>query len=162
MKPKFGKRKPTKYERENCYCKTHSYRDYDIDIFNDDCGQCFYFYFNNEGISCGTYNCYPEEYIEYVIDHYLDTIYIFHKEKKFYGAKIVFDDHEHTKASLYYHGEFVCHIPIDISKRQQIKDATIMLNVLFSSPEFQKREQERRAKADYYINELMEMDTEEE
>ena len=60
---------------------TVHYRGYDINVYNDDYGQCFYFYFDNRCITCGTFNPYYKEYIQYEIDNKLDFIEIIHNQK---------------------------------------------------------------------------------
>lgn len=103
MKPKFGKRKPTKYEKKFLVVDTYHYRGYDIDVFDDDCGQAFYFYFNNKSYNCGAFNLDYKHEIESVVDYYLDSICTLKNYGlKYTGGYLRFSNHEHTKYQLLY------------------------------------------------------------
>lgn len=101
--PRFGTIEPTEYEKKHCYCSTFRYRDIDVDIFDDDYGQQFYFYYKGSSYSCGSFNPDYEECVKYVIDKDLDEIYSFIKiDDKYSGAYLRYLDHEHTKIVLTY------------------------------------------------------------
>ena len=62
------------------------YRGYDINVYNDDYGQCYYFYFDGRCISCGAYNFDYEGCIHYEIDYKLDHIEIIHNDKPYHPS----------------------------------------------------------------------------
>ena len=144
----FGKTKPTKYEKKFCFLFTYHYRGYDIDVFDDDYGQQFYFYFNGHQSSCGAYNSDYESCIKYEIDNFLDIIHIFKDEKgRCIGAELRYIDNEHTKASLQFRlEEFKVFNMNEISEDKAIVESKKILNLLFDSDEFKKSEEERLGK----------------
>ena len=134
----------------------YSYRGYDIDIYDDDYGQQYYFYFNNRCISCGAYNLDVESVIRDEIDHYLDDIYFFGSSDEFlyYGAQIRYLDHEHKQIGIFYRGDLLK--TIDACSKDKAKAiAKECLDELFSTEEYQKEEKERLARADLYLHEIM-------
>lgn len=60
---------------------TVHYRGYDVNVYNDDYGQSYYFYFDGRCIGCGAYNFDYEGCIHYEIDKKLDYIETIHNEK---------------------------------------------------------------------------------
>lgn len=77
-----------KDEKQKPIATVH-YRGYDINVYNDDYGQCFYFYFNDSCIGCGTYNPDYQGYIQYEIDNYLDNIEYIHNERPHHPSGLV-------------------------------------------------------------------------
>lgn len=103
--PALGDTEPTEYERKHCYCKTHKYRGISVDIFDDDTGQCFYFYYKGKVYGCGTYNLFPEREIESVIDRDLDFIHSFADDNKdWFGAYLNYADVDHKTARFTLRG----------------------------------------------------------
>jgi len=157
---KIGKTKPSKYEMKFNYLKTYKYRGYKIKVFNDDYGQQYYFYFNNECHGCGTYNFDYEGCIRYEVDHYLDDIFDFWDlDIKYAGARLKFNNHEHTEILFTYRMDSLkIFFPnedgtfdIEDIKKQCVK----MLDELFASEEFQKSESERKASGNLYFSEMI-------
>lgn len=144
----FGVTKPTKYEIKFCFLFTYSYRGYDIDIFDDDYGQQYYFYFNGHQCSCGAYNLDYESCIKYEIDNFLDIIHIFKDEKGHcIGAELRYIDNDHTKASLQFRlDELKVFNMNEISVDKAIAESKKILNSLFDSDDFKKSESERLRK----------------
>ena len=143
------------------YVKTYSYRGYDIDIYDDDYGQCYYFYFNDEQISCGTYNPFPEDVIEYVIDEFLDNVHAFgNDDGRFFGAYLRYVDHAHTTLALQFRGETLKEFDASEGVGIIIDKCLDMLKWLFENEEFKKMEEARKAKGNLYLNELMKKDVE--
>ena len=156
----FGKNKPTKYENKFCYIKTYSYRGYKIRVYNDDYGQQYYFYFNNQNHGCGAYNLDYEDCIRYEIDHYLDDYCCLEKDDdRFFGAYLKYADHEHTKMELAFRGKQFYVFDLNKHNEEEIRQLSLeMLNELFESKKFQESEKERIAKGNLYISELMKKD----
>ena len=154
----FGKTEPTLYEKTFNYETTYHYRGFDIDIFNDDCGQQNYFFFNGRVIGCGAYNSFWEECVEYEIDEFLDNIFDFYIiDKKYAGARLIYLDHEHKKIGLKYRVEILKEFTAKESNIDTIKQKSKeILEYLFNSLEFQKHEEERTRRGDLFISELME------
>lgn len=50
------------------------YKGFEVEIFDDEDGQQFWFEFNGKEYGCGSFNPFPEEEIKYVIDEYLKEI----------------------------------------------------------------------------------------
>lgn len=155
----WGKEKPSLYELKHCYCTTYEYRGLKIDIFDDDYGQCFYFFFNGRHISCGTY-CPYEDAVEYTIDSYLDDIFSFKEiDDKYWGAYLKYNNHEHNEILFTYRGEEVGlfypnekgEFDIEDIKKQCVE----MLEHLFANKEFQEQEKARKEKGNFYIDELI-------
>ena len=144
----FGNTKPTKYEKKFCFLFTYHYRGYDIDVFDDDYGQQYYFYFNGHQCSCGAYNLDYESCIKYEVDNFLDIIHIFKDEKGHcVGAELRFIDNEHTKASLQFRLEELQVFNMnEISKENAVAESRKILNSLFDSDDFKKSEAERLRK----------------
>jgi hypothetical protein len=120
--PEFGKNEPTSYELKHCKVDVHKYRGYDIDIFMDDNGQCYYAYVLGHSMSAGTYNpieaC--KEMIEYELNEYLDVKYRY--TDKYAGAKLRFDSDNQDDKQLYlfYRGRKIAEVPMDLSLQEQI------------------------------------------
>lgn len=157
----YGTSKPTKFEKKFCYLDTYIYRGIKVDVFDDDYGQQYYFYFNGRSIGCGAYNTDYKHCIEYEVDHYLDDIFSYSEIDKIYsGAYLKYNNHEHTEIVLTYRmdelqvwtleeGE---EFDIDVIKYSGLG----ILDSLFESEEFKKSEAERKAKGDLYFNEIIE------
>jgi hypothetical protein len=155
--PAFGKTEPTEYEKKHCYCKTHKYRGISVDIFDDDAGQCFYFYYKGKSYGCGTYNLFPEGEIESVIDRDLDFIHSFAEDNKdWFGAYLNYADINHKTARFTFRGEEIQVYDVTDGIDTIIEDCKHKLTVLFASEEFQKMEAERKARGSLYFSELME------
>ena len=158
--PIFGKTSPTAYEKKFCFVTTYTYRGIDVDIFEDDYGQCYYFYYNDESISCGTYNLDYESYVKYVIDRDLDKIMDFSiVDDKFFGAYCKYANHEHTKVAFTFRGELIDTYDIDENDKDSIikicKKCENILIKLFEDPEFIKMEEERKANGNLYFSEMI-------
>lgn len=54
--------------------KTIIYRGQTIDFYDDDYGQCVYFYYKGREYSCGTYNLDYENEMNYIVDRDLDFV----------------------------------------------------------------------------------------
>lgn len=166
--PRFGDTKPTKYEKKFCYLTTYEYRGFKVKVYDDDYGQQFYFYFNNINIGCGAYNLDYESCIRHEVDEYLDLICrMSNIDIKYAGAELRYANHEHTEIVLNYRLEELYRFYLDTDKSFDIDDikqkCQTMLDTLFSSEEFKKSEEERRARGDLYFYELIEqMESEEE
>jgi hypothetical protein len=65
---------------------TVHYRGYDINVYNDDYGQCYYFYFDDRCISCGTYNLDYESCVHWEVDQKLDHIETIYNEKPYHPS----------------------------------------------------------------------------
>ena len=154
----FGKTSPTEYEKKFCYRSTYHYRGYDIDVFDDDYGQQYYFYFNNCCHGCGAYNIEYEECIRSVVDYYLDFIHMFREDdKRFFGIELRYLDHEHTKMGLVFRGEEIHVFDTNkYSEKEAIEKSIVLLNKVFDSEEFQQMEKERVGRGELYLAELME------
>lgn len=157
----YGSKKPTKFELKFNYLETYKYRGFNIKIFDDDYGQQYYFYFNNKCIGCGAYNFDFKGCIENEVDHYLDDIFDFSSlDKKYSGAHLKYNNHEHTEILFTYRLEEVgLFYPredgtfnIEDIKKQCIKS----LDNLFASKEFQESERNRKAKGNLYFHEMIE------
>lgn len=128
--------------------KKYSYRGYDIDIYDDDYGQQYYFYFNNRLVSCGAYNLDVESVIEDTIDHYLDDIYYFGSddESAYWGCMIKYIDQEHKQIGIFYRGDTIK--VIDACSVEDAKKVAIeCLDKLFSTEEYQAEEKARLERA---------------
>lgn len=159
--PIFGETSPTAYEKKFCFVTTYTYRGLDIDIFNDDYGQCYYFYYKDKFHSCGTYNFDYESCVKYEVDRDLDKIMDFSiVDDKFFGAYCTYANHEHTKVDFTFRGELIDTYDVDKEAKDSIEkicnSCVERLNKLFETPEFIKYEEERKAKGDLYFSELVE------
>ena len=135
------------------------------DIFDDDYGQQFYFYYKGHTHGCGTYNLEYEEYVKYIIDKDLDEICDLSKfDDRFFGAYCRYANHEHTKVDFTFRGELIDTYGIDESDPNSIEKicqkCVKLLEKLFNNPEFIKMEEERIASGDLYFNELVKKEIE--
>ena len=156
--PVFGYDEPTAYEKKFCFVKTYTYRGIDVDIFCDDYGQCYYFYYNNKSHSCGTYNPDYESCVECEIDHDLDDIVNF-APKGFYGGICKYSNHEHTKVDFIFRGELIDTYDIDKDDPESVvkiwKDCEKRLEKLYQNSEFLEMEEKRKQSGNLYIGELI-------
>jgi len=163
----YGSKKPTKFELKFNYWKTYNYRGFKVKIFDDDYGQQYYFYFKGKCIGCGAYNFDWEGCVQYGVDHYWDEIYdVSNLDKKYLGAYLQYNNHEHTEilftyrmeeAGLFYPKEDGTFDIEDIKK--QCVDG---LEHLFASKEFQESEAQRKANGNLYFSEMLEQMEKEE
>ena len=159
--PEFGSEKQTPYEKRFCYMTTVVYRNQKVDVFVDDYGQQYYFYYKNKSYSCGAYNFEYEDYIHYIIDEDLDYILnLAFMDKRFFGAYCKYANHEHTKVDFTFRGVLIDTYDIDANDKDSLEkicnDCVERLNKLFDDPEFIKHEEERKAKGNLYFNEIVE------
>lgn len=157
--PSYGDKKPTKYEDKFCYVTTYKYRGYKIRIYDDEQGQQFYFYFDNESYSCGAFNPDYKSVVKYVVDEKLDTVYRFSimNSINYCGAFLKYSNHEHTDMVLTYRLVELKHYPVndDTNTDDVIEDCFKTLNELFTSEAFKRSEEERLKKDNLYFHELM-------
>lgn len=154
---RFGLDKPTAYENKFCYDKTFEYRGFKIDIFDDDYGQQCYFYFNNRSYPCGSYNYYPEEYIKYVVDEFLDLDFDFRVvDVKYFGAYLKYSNHKHTKMTLTFRGEVLKEFTdLSVGTLAIRQECINILEKLFASKEFQEAEQKRLEEGNLYFSDII-------
>ena len=157
--PNFGYDEPSKYELKWNYIKTFTYRDIDIDVFDDDYGQQYYFFYNGKGYGCGAYNFDYEGCIKSIVDHDLDDICNF-AERGFYGAFCKYANWEHTKVEFWFRGELVETFDVDDTDPESVmkiwQECERRLEKLWQDPEFIKMEEERKAKGNLYFSEMIE------
>ena len=157
--PNFGSDEPSAYERKFCYHTTYTYRDIPVEIFSDDNGQCFYFYYKGKSYGCGSFNPDYEEVVKYVIDHDLDDIINF-AERGFYGGFCKYANWEHTKVDFIFRGELVETFDVDESDPESVvkiwKECERRLEELWKNPEFIKAEEERKSGGNLYFSEMLE------
>ena len=159
---RFGKTKPTKYEKAFCYLYTLEYRGKKVKVYTDDYGQQDYFYYKNQSYSGGAYNPNIDDYVRFIIDRDLDHICdLSDIDIRYAGAHIQYKNHEHTEILFTYRleelktfsnseGEF----DIDAIKQECIR----LLELLFSDEEFQESERKRKESGSLYFHEMMEQE----
>lgn len=157
----WGKTKPTKFELKFNYLETYKYRGFKIKVFDDDSGQQYYFYFNNKCIGCGAYNFDYKGCIENEVDHYLDDIFDFYDlDKKYAGAYLKYNNHEHTEILFTYRLDMIKVIfyPKEDGtfNIEEIKQHCVdKLEDLFASEEFHEKEKSRKQSNNIYFKEVM-------
>lgn len=157
---RFGKTKPTKYEKAFCYLYTLEYRGQKVKIYADDYGQQDYFYYKNKSYGAGAYNPNVDDYVKFIVDRDLDYIYdLSDIDRRYSGAHIQYKNHEHTEISFTYRLEELktfsnseSKFDIDAIKKECIK----ILETLFANKEFQESERKRKESGNLYFSEMME------
>lgn len=103
----FGENGPTEFENKFRFVETYKYRNALVNIYMDDYGQQYYFYYKDNIYCCGSY-CDYMPVVECVIDFDLDTICAYvERNPKFAGAYCKFANKAHTKVSITYRGDVV-------------------------------------------------------
>lgn len=144
------------------YVTTYTYRGISVDVCADDCGQCYYAEMFGHIENFGSFNPDYKGCIEYIIDEKLDTIKNLSTiDKKYRGGVVKYKDHDHKTIVLVYRLEETLEWDASkVSEKEAIKQATKALDWLFTTPEFKKYEEERIARGDLYIDELIARETE--
>lgn len=103
----FGETGPTEFENKFRFVETYKYRNALVNIYMDDYGQQYYFYYRDKIYCCGSY-CDYMPVVECVIDYDLDTICAYvERNPKFAGAYCRFANKAHTKVNVTYRGDVV-------------------------------------------------------
>ena len=68
------------------YVSTVHYRGYDVDVYDDDYGQQYYFILDGKEIGCGAYNFDYQGCIQYTIDYNSDHIEQIYNDKPYHPA----------------------------------------------------------------------------
>lgn len=157
--PNFGYDEPSKYEMKFCFVRTYTYRDINVDIFCDDNGQCYYFYYGGKCHTCGSFNSDYESVVKYTIDHDLDYIANFGKVG-YYGGICKYANWEHTKVDFIFRGELIETFDVDENDPESVvkiwQECERRLKKLWENPEFIKAEESRKAGGNLYFSEMLE------
>lgn len=138
-------------DKEN-FVKTIEYRGIKVNVYADDCGQCYYIRWRGkhndiQKDSCGSYNPDYEDVARYRVDEMLDHIAGGNQFEPYYGTELRYINPEHTHAELTHRLQSV-----QIYNKEQgdftneddlLAKAKIDIENFCNSPEYLKAEEER-------------------
>lgn len=126
------------------------YRNIDVNVYEDDYGQCYYLRWRNQENkiqeeNCGSYNPDYEEVVRYCIDNMLDHIAGRNIFGPYYGTELRYIDPDHKQFELTHRMESVkIYDSADFSsKEEMIEQAKKDIDAYCHAPEYVQAEEER-------------------